>query len=188
MQFEIKHLHDRLGVTCVYVTHDQTEALTMSDRVAVFNDGVVQQLAPPDELYEAPLNSFVAQFIGENNTLEGVVQRLDEERCVVRLDSGDEIDAKPVNVRRVGERTRVSIRPERVEVNRARLRPDAHRLKARVEEFIYMGDMFRTRLTVAGNGDFIIKSRNAPDQIRLSPGQEIEIGWLPEDCRALDAA
>jgi putative spermidine/putrescine transport system ATP-binding protein len=188
MQFEIKHLHERLGVTVVYVTHDQTEALTMSDRVAVFNDGVIQQLAPPDELYERPLNSFVAQFIGENNTLEGVVTAMDQGRCVVRLDSGDEIDAQPVNVSRVGERTKVSIRPERVEFLRHRLRPDAHTLRARVEEFIYMGDMFRTRVRVAGSEEFIIKSRNAPDQVRLQPGQEIEIGWMPEDCRALDAA
>ena len=188
MQFEIKHLHERLGVTVVYVTHDQTEALTMSDRVAVFNDGRIQQLAPPDELYEAPMNSFVAQFIGENNAMYGVVTAMDQDRCVVRLDSGDEIDAKPVNVNRVGERTKVSIRPERVETNKARLQPGAHTLRARVEEFIYMGDMFRTRLSVAGNDEFIMKTRNAPDQIRLQPGQEIEIGWLPEDCRALDAA
>ena len=73
MQFEIKALHDRLGITVVYVTHDQGEALTMSDRVAVFNDGRIQQLAPPDELYERPKNSFVAQFIGENNKLPGVI-------------------------------------------------------------------------------------------------------------------
>jgi putative spermidine/putrescine transport system ATP-binding protein len=188
MQFEIKHIADNLGITVVYVTHDQTEALTMSDRVAVFNDGRIQQLAPPDELYEAPVNSFVAQFIGENNTLEGIVTVMDRNRCVVRLDSGDEIDAKPVNVTRVGDRTKVSIRPERVEFSKARLQPGAHTLRARVEEFIYMGDMFRTRLSVAGNDEFIIKSRNAPDQTRLQPGQEIEIGWLPEDCRALDAA
>jgi putative spermidine/putrescine transport system ATP-binding protein len=97
MQFEIKHISDNLGITVVYVTHDQTEALTMSDRVAVFNDGVIQQLAPPDELYEAPLNSFVAQFIGENNAMEGVVTQIADGRCLVRLDSGDEIDAKPVN-------------------------------------------------------------------------------------------
>jgi putative spermidine/putrescine transport system ATP-binding protein len=70
MQFEIKHLHESLGITVVYVTHDQGEALTMSDRVAVFNDGRIQQLAPPDELYERPDNAFVAQFIGENNKLE----------------------------------------------------------------------------------------------------------------------
>ncbi|NAZ35768.1 ABC transporter ATP-binding protein, partial [Rubellimicrobium sp. CFH 75288] len=188
MQFEIKHIANNLGITVVYVTHDQTEALTMSDRVAVFNDGVIQQLAPPDELYERPLNSFVAQFIGENNTLDGTVAAIDGDRCVVRLDSGEEIDARPVNVSRVGERTKVSIRPERVEFNKARLRPGAHTLKARVEEFVYMGDIFRTRLSVAGHDDFVIKTRNAPDQVRLQPGQEIEIGWLPEDCRALDAA
>jgi putative spermidine/putrescine transport system ATP-binding protein len=95
MQFEITRLAHNLGITTVYVTHDQTEALTMSDRVAVFNDGVIQQLAPPDELYEAPLNSFVAQFIGENNAMEGVVTQIEGGRCLVRLDSGDEIDAKP---------------------------------------------------------------------------------------------
>jgi ABC-type Fe3+/spermidine/putrescine transport system ATPase subunit len=75
MQFEITNLAHELGITTVYVTHDQTEALTMSDRVAVFDDGRIQQLAPPDELYEKPQNSFVAQFIGENNTLIGRIRR-----------------------------------------------------------------------------------------------------------------
>ncbi|THH35936.1 ABC transporter ATP-binding protein [Aliishimia ponticola] len=187
MQFEITDLAHRLGITVVYVTHDQTEALTMSDRVAVFDDGRIQQLAPPDTLYEEPENSFVAQFIGENNTLEGVIKEIRGGTCLVQLDDGDLIDAKPVNVTAVGERTRVSIRPERVEFNKDRLSPDAHLLKATVKEFIYMGDIFRTRLSVAGNDDFIIKTRNAPDQVRLKPGQEIEIGWLAEDCRALDA-
>ena len=187
LQFEITHLAHRLGITVVYVTHDQTEALTMSDRVAVFDDGRIQQLAPPDELYEAPQNSFVAQFIGENNTLEGVIREIKGDRCVVQLDDGGLIDAKPVNVSEVGERTRVSIRPERVEINKDRLQEGAHTLKAEVLEFIYMGDIFRTRLKVAGNEDFVIKTRNAPDQVRLEPGTEIEIGWLPEDCRALDA-
>ncbi|MCA0920446.1 ABC transporter ATP-binding protein [Pseudooceanicola nanhaiensis] len=187
MQFEIKRISDSLGITVVYVTHDQTEALTMSDRVAVFNDGRIQQLAPPDVLYESPENSFVAQFIGENNTLEGVVQDIRGDVATVRLDGGEVIDCKPVNVTEPGQRTRVSIRPERVETNKERLSPDAHLLKAEVLEFIYMGDIFRTRLKVAGNEDFVIKTRNAPDQQRLTPGQMIEIGWLAEDCRALDA-
>ncbi|WP_226622052.1 ABC transporter ATP-binding protein [Alloyangia pacifica] len=187
MQFEITDLAHRLGITVVYVTHDQTEALTMSDRVAVFNDGRIQQLAPPDQLYEQPENSFVAQFIGENNTLEGTVAEIKGDHCVVKLDGGEVIDAKPVNVTKVGERTRVSIRPERVEYNKERLQEGAHTLKAKVLEFIYMGDIFRTRLEVAGNREFVIKTRNAPDQVRLTPGSEIEIGWLPEDCRALDA-
>lgn len=187
MQFEITYLAHQLGITTVYVTHDQTEALTMSDRVAVFDDGRIQQLAPPDKLYETPENSFVAQFIGENNTLEGVVKEIKGNTCVIELDGGEVIDAVPVNVSKVGERTRVSIRPERVEYNRDRLHEDAHTLKAEVLEFIYMGDIFRTRLRVAGNDEFVIKTRNAPDQVRLKRGQQIEIGWLAEDCRALDA-
>jgi len=187
MQFEITDLAHRLGITVVYVTHDQTEALTMSDRVAVFDDGRIQQIAPPDELYESPQNSFVAQFIGENNTLEGTVKELKDDLALVQLDDGELIDCMPVNVSAVGERTKVSIRPERVEFQKDRLKEGAHLLKAEVKEFIYMGDVFRTRLSVAGNDDFIIKSRNAPDQVRLKPGEQIEIGWLPEDCRALDA-
>ena len=187
MQYEIKHIHDNIGVTIVYVTHDQTEALTMSDRVAVFDDGRIQQLAAPDTLYEEPQNSFVAQFIGENNTLEGVITAIKGDLCEVKLDSGEIIDAKPVNVSEVGQRTRVSIRPERVEMNKSRLQAGAHTLKAEVLEFIYMGDIFRTRLRVAGNEDFVVKTRNAPDQVRTEPGQQIEIGWLPQDCRALDA-
>ncbi|MEL7097337.1 MAG: ABC transporter ATP-binding protein [Pseudomonadota bacterium] len=187
LQFEITKLAHDLGITTVYVTHDQTEALTMSDRVAVFDDGRIQQLAPPDELYEAPENSFVAQFIGENNTLMGTVDKISGGTCEVRLDGGEVIDAKPINVTNVGERTRVSIRPERVEMDPSRLSADAHTLDAEVMEFIYMGDIFRTRLKVAGKDDFIIKTRNAPDQRRLTPGEKIKIGWLAEDCRALDA-
>ncbi len=186
LQFEITRLAHDLGITVVYVTHDQTEALTMSDRVAVFDDGRIQQLAAPDVLYERPENSFVAQFIGENNTLRGVVTALSEEACVVRLDgTGEEIDALPVNVTGVGDQTLVSIRPERVEIDPS-LGASAHTLQAEVLEFIYMGDVFRTRLRVAGQEDFIVKTRNRADQRRLVPGETVTIGWLPQDCRALD--
>ena len=142
LQFEITNLAHDLGITVVYVTHDQTEALTMSDRVAVFDDGRIQQLAPPDKLYEEPENSFVAQFIGENNTLEGVVKEIKDGVALVQLDSGEIIEAKPINVTLAGERTRVSIRPERVEYNKERMREGAFTLKAEVLEFIYMGDIF----------------------------------------------
>lgn len=186
MQFEITDLAHNLGITTVYVTHDQTEALTMSDRVAVFDDGRIQQLAPPDELYEQPQNSFVAQFIGENNTLQGVVTKIKGDTCEVKLDSGEVIDAKPVNVSAIGDRTTVSIRPERVEID-PELGPDAHTLDAEVLEFIYMGDTFRTRLRVAGTTEFVVKTRNRADQRRYGRGDTVKIGWLPQDCRALDA-
>ena len=81
MQYELKHIHETLGVTVVYVTHDQGEALTMSNRIAVFNDGKVQQLSGPNELYEKPVNSFVASFIGENNTFTGTVKDMSAELC-----------------------------------------------------------------------------------------------------------
>ena len=187
MQFEITNLAHNLGITTVYVTHDQTEALTMSDRVAVFNDGRIQQLAAPEDLYERPDNSFVAQFIGENNKLEGRIESIGGSTCTVRLDDGTIIDAQPINVSKVGERTRVSIRPERVESNPDRLPKGGHLIDAEVQEFIYMGDTFRVRLKVAGQTDFIMKYRNAQDQGRMVPGQKIRIGWRPEDCRALDA-
>ncbi|MFT3689392.1 ABC transporter ATP-binding protein [Paenirhodobacter sp.] len=188
MQFEIKALHDRLGITVVYVTHDQGEALTMSDRVAVFNDGRIQQLAPPDELYERPKNSFVAQFIGENNKLPGTVESLEGGKCTVRLRTGELIDATPVNIRHTGQETLVSIRPERVEFKPEMMPPDAHQIEAEVIEVVYMGDIFRVRMKVAGIEDFVMKCRNTLGQTRLAPGQKVMIGWHPEDARALDLA
>jgi putative spermidine/putrescine transport system ATP-binding protein len=186
MQFEIKALHERLGITVVYVTHDQGEALTMSDRVAVFNDGRIQQLAPPDELYERPKNSFVAQFIGENNKLPGTVEEYSDDKCLVRLATGELIDATPVNIRKKGQETLVSIRPERIEFKPEMMPPGAHMISAEVLEVIYMGDIFRTRMRVAGSEDFVMKSRNTLGQTKLHPGETIKIGWHPQDARALD--
>ena len=183
MQFEITQLVHELGITTLYVTHDQTEALTMSDKIAVLHEGRIQQLAPPDIIYEAPANSFVAQFIGENNMLEGTVEAIDGDLALVRLDD-QLIRAKPVSVTQVGEPTLISIRPERVECNRDRLPADAPMLKAKVLESIYMGDIFRTRLQVSGRDDFVVKTSNTPNQKRLRAGEEIAIGWLAEDCRA----
>ncbi|MBP7000674.1 ABC transporter ATP-binding protein [Amaricoccus sp.] len=186
MQFEIKHLHERLGVTVVYVTHDQGEALTMSDRIAVFNDGRIQQLAPPEDLYERPGNRFVASFIGENNALQGTVETISGDACTVRLPTGELLDAIPVNVSRPGERTTVSIRPERVEFKPENIPPGVRTVEAEVLEFVYMGDVFRTRMRVAGQDDFVMKCRNGIGQRKLEPGERIPIGWAPQDARALD--
>ncbi|MDH2325532.1 ABC transporter ATP-binding protein [Cereibacter sp. SYSU M97828] len=185
MQFEIKRLHDDLGITVVYVTHDQGEALTMSDRIAVFNDGRIQQLAPPAALYETPENLFVASFIGENNRLEGTIEEVGP-RSLVRLRTGELIDATPVNVHQKGQRTIVSIRPERVEFKPDMMPASAHTLDAKVLEVVYMGDILRTRMQVAGSDDFIMKCRNTIGQTRLEPGQTVRIGWHPADARALD--
>ena len=119
MQLEIKHLHARLGINIVYVTHDQGEALTMSDRVGVFNDGILQQVAPPDELYEAPANKFVAQFIGENNAISGQVRELSSAgRCVLATEDGSIIQAKVSDGLAVGMPATLALRPERLHCRR----------------------------------------------------------------------
>lgn len=184
MQYEIKHIHENLGVTVVYVTHDQTEALTMSDRVAVFNDGIIQQLSPPDVLYETPQNSFVAQFIGENNKLGGEVVEVSDGLCTVKLDDGTVLKADKVNVGGVGERTTISLRPERVELDPA---VDMENMvDGTIEESIYLGDHIRVRMNVAGNTEFIAKVRNRGDRRHLVPGDSAKVGWAASDCKALD--
>jgi len=183
MQFEIKHLHENLGITVVYVTHDQSEALTMSDRVAVFDDGIIQQLAPPEDLYERPDNSFVAQFIGENNKLNGVVKSIKGDIATVDLDNGATCKALAVNCGAVGAKTMISIRPERVKIS---AKASANTTEAQVKELIYLGDHIRCRLNVHGNDDFIIKVPNAAGHKHLVVGETTKVTWDAKDARALD--
>jgi putative spermidine/putrescine transport system ATP-binding protein len=184
MQYEIKHIHETLGVTVVYVTHDQTEALTMSNRIAVFDDGIIQQLAPPADLYERPENAFVAAFIGENNRLFGKVTSLNGTGCKVELDDGSEVHALKVNVGEVGDRTTLSLRPERVMIEPGDL---PNTFDAQVRELIYLGDHIRTRVRLCGNDEFVIKIPNASNHASLSVGETVKVGWTVDDCRALDA-
>ncbi|MBI1383889.1 MAG: polyamine ABC transporter ATP-binding protein [Rhizobiales bacterium] len=187
MQYEIKHIHENLGVTVVYVTHDQSEALTMSNRIAVFNDGVIQQLSSPDELYEKPTSSFVAQFIGENNRLNGIVRARNGDVCDVEIEGGEMVRALAVKVDGVDSRTMLSIRPERIEIDPAKGTTD-NVLTGRVAELIYHGDHIRTRMSVAGHDDFIVKVPNRYGHAPLEEGRETRIGWAISDCRALDAS
>ena len=185
MQYEIKHIHENLGVTVIYVTHDQAEALTMADRIAVFNDGVIQQLSSPDELYEKPANSFVAQFIGENNRLNGTVLKIEGNVCTVELDGGGTVSAEKVNVGGVGARATLSIRPERIELA-PKKGSMSNNLPARIEELIYLGDHIRVRMSVAKTDEFIVKVRNASSRRTLKVGEKVNVGWRSKDCRALD--
>ena len=186
MQYEIKHIHEDLGVTVVYVTHDQSEALTMSNRIAVFNDGVIQQLASPSKLYEQPENCFVAQFIGENNRLYGRVRSVDGQHCRVDLDGGGTIRALNVKVEGEGARTTLSLRPERVVIACEEGEVD-NKIVGRVEELIYLGDHIRARLSVAGTEEFVVKIPNTDRHAALRAGTDVDLGWSAEDCRALDA-
>ena len=184
MQYEIKHIHERIGITVVYVTHDQSEALTMSNRIAVFDEGVVQQLSTPDILYEKPENSFVAQFIGENNRMTGTIKNIDDKYCEVDLDGGGTVKALKVNIGSVGDRTQLSVRPERVSVNMQET-SNENNFKGDIKELIYLGDHIRARIEVCGNDEFIVKIPNE-GKIDLKEGARIDLNWQADDIRALD--
>ena len=185
MQYEIKHIHENLGMTVVYVTHDQTEALTMSDRIAVFNDGIIQQLAPPNELYEKPGNAFVAEFIGENNRLQGTIKETKGSSCLVAVED-NLISATNVNEQAKGSIVTLSLRPERIILN-PKVGADMNIFEAEVLELIYLGDHIRCRMNICKNDDFIVKIPNDHTSNSLNKGDVVTIGWQVTDCRALNA-
>ena len=183
MQYEIKRLHHALGLTVVYVTHDQGEALTMSDRVAVFFDGRIQQIAPPQVLYEDPANAFVANFIGENNGIGGRVSRIaGDEACMMVGDVP--IVGKAGKALADGAPAVLALRPERAVLNPG-VQPGLNRMTATVLDITYCGDHHRVKLGLVADGDFILKVPNNADQALPPPGSAVEVGWRPSDCKIL---
>ena len=184
MQYEIRRIHKTLGVTVVYVTHDQQEAMVMSDRIAVLRGGVIEQVADPETLYEEPRSSFVARFIGENNRLHGKVAGTDGDICEVEA-GGETIRAIRIVPCGAGDPTTLSIRPERVAVA-----PEpglyTNELEALIEDITFLGDYLRIRVSVCGTSDFVIKIPNIVGHGALLAGDRIRIGWTPTDCRVLD--
>src|SRR5690606_13824688 len=174
MQYELKDIHARLGVTFVYVTHDQTEALTMSDRIAVFSAGTIQQLSDPTALYENPQNDFVAGFIGENNRLEGMVEDTEEGGVVLRLGKDVLVKASALgpSARVKGRRAVLSVRPERVTV----LEDGAGRdnvLSAAVRQVVYVGDHRRVVCAIPEVGPIIAQVPNDSAFRKVSAGETV---------------
>jgi len=158
----------------------------MSDRVAVFNDGIIQQLATPEVLYEEPENAFVAQFIGENNKLEGKIKsQMDNGLCEVELAGNQVVSALNVQGREIGAETSMSIRPERVILNPQENQVD-NSASGKIVESIYLGDHLRLNVQAFGEQEFIMKVPNATEHSSLVEGTDVSVGWRSEDCRALD--
>ena len=177
LQYEIKALHDRLGITMIYVTHDQGEALTMSDRIAVFADGILQQCGPPRSLYEQPSNAFVAEFIGENNRFDGTVCSRQGKICQVDLDQGGgKALAYPIHDLHPGDRCILSVRPEQVQVapNNGMI---TNVFGGQVQSVMFQGDHLRVVLRAAGREDLIAKIPNTGIEHGLHAGAPITVGW-----------
>jgi len=186
MQMEIKHLHKRLGITFISVTHDQGEALTMSDRIAVFNQGALQQIGTPSELYETPANAFVARFIGDSNFLTGriVAAHGDDDR-LVECAGGLRIIARNVDGGGPGDEALVSVRPERVRIAAAgSAAGDRNHADATVLEHVYFGDSLKIRLRVADCEDFFIKLPVGEMSAVTEVGKPVRLTWSRAHCYA----
>ena len=184
MQLELKRIHERLGVTIVYVTHDQGEALVMSDRVAVFAGGRIRQLASPNELYERPADALVADFVGENNRLEGKVIEIADGRCVTKLGNDLVVAAAAPQPLEPGQAVVLALRPERVVVGAD---GDAeNRQAAIVTSVVYLGDHARLELAIGGL-TLVAKVPNDARYRAPQAGERVAISWRAEDCRAFAA-
>ena len=182
MQFEIRRMQHNLGITVVYVTHDQQEAMAMSSRVAVFHRGRIQQVAAPETLYEEPEREFVASFIGDNNVLRGRIRAVERDSCDVET-SGGIVRAFPVHRCRPGDRSVIAIRPERVHLTKPGIY--TNEFEATIEDILFIGDHLRLRLNLCGNRDFVVKIQNIVGHSAVLEGDRVRVGWSVMDCRAL---
>jgi spermidine/putrescine transport system ATP-binding protein len=181
MQIELKQIQRTVGITFIYVTHDQEEALTMSDRIAVMNEGVLQQCGTPEEIYERPANAFVAGFIGISNLLPGEI----EDRGV-RLDFGQHIDAEIDSSMPAGSKVLICVRPEKLRIGAAE-NGDV-RVDGTVVETVYLGTATQYMVELAPGIRLVAIENNvntATSENRLSRGSKVTVGWLPEHGRVL---
>jgi len=184
LQIEIKRIQRALGLTILYVTHDQSEALTLSDRIAVFADGRVQQLGPPDTIYERPANAFVAGFMGENNRLAATVITQQGDQCAIRLAGGQIVRATAAATFTPGTAVVAAIRPEHIEMGEQPL-PCCNALDGRVDQLVYHGDHRRIHVGLDGGGSLIARVSADRD---VKPGDRLAIGWCTDRCFVFPAA
>ncbi len=180
MKLELKRLHHKIGATVLFVTHDQEEALTLSDRIAVFNDGALAQVGTPDELYHRPADRFVADFIGETNLLTGRVVAVEGDRCRVALASGIEATGRLREGFAKPERwATYTLRLEKITIGDA-ARACANRYEGTVEEFLFIGDSTKYLVRLAPDLEITVKlpETGVP---RFTAGHRVAVGWNEGD-------
>ena len=183
LQVEIKRIQRRLGLTILYVTHDQAEALTLSDRIAVFAGGRLQQVGTPQAIYEHPRNAFVAGFVGENNGLPGIVTRRNGATCEIRIAGDLVVQATPVGNLAPGDAVTATIRPEHVRLGGGPASP-CNLFSARVEDVAYHGDHSRVRAMLPGGAAVTLRSE---ERLQVAEAERLTIGWCAEACLAFPA-
>ncbi|WP_153102305.1 ABC transporter ATP-binding protein [Paraburkholderia hayleyella] len=189
MQYELKSLHEKLGLTFVYVTHDQGEALTMSDRVAVFDKGIVQQLDSVERLYESPGNEFVANFIGDSNQLRGTIVSVEGEFCELHLLDGTRLKGRNIDGVQAGMAAVACIRPERMHLVAGAARTGSNALAGEARGLIYFGDHVRMRCGLREQNECFVKvPLGTPALDTFAPGVPVALEFAPEHLRVFGAA
>jgi spermidine/putrescine transport system ATP-binding protein len=183
MQLELKSLQHEVGITFVYVTHDQEEALTMSDRIAVMNEGEVQQVADPATLYELPKNRFVANFIGQTNVFSGTVESINRERVTLRTGAGARIEAVTPEAGgvEVGAQAHTTIRPEKVRFGDA----GDNVVSVRIRQVVYLGVSTQYIAELPEGGTLVLYQQNVQDSAGPGEGDEVQVAWDAQNCRML---
>jgi spermidine/putrescine transport system ATP-binding protein len=184
MQFELKHLQRKLGITFIYVTHDQEEALTMSDRIAVMNKGKIEQIDVPDEIYERPKTKFVADFIGETNIFEGNLKEKNGSKAGAEIEDGQVINVVDDNGKiddlKLGEAIVFAVRPERMKVSYEKTE-NKNILKGKFKERIFVGSINKT-VVLLSNGREVIINEPAVDTLKILAGNEdLFVSWEDQD-------
>jgi spermidine/putrescine transport system ATP-binding protein len=183
LQIQLKQIQRDVGITFVYVTHDQEEALTMSDRIAVMQAGRIEQMGPPEEVYERPETTFVAGFIGVSNLMPGTATSVDGNRARVKLDTGVELDA-PANGVATGERIHAVVRPEKLEIQPVNgARPDGPSVEGVVEASVFLGTATQIVVGLAEDVKMTVLVPNASEAERArlpGGGARVRLSWAPE--------
>jgi putative spermidine/putrescine transport system ATP-binding protein len=184
MQLDIRALHQRLGLTIVFVTHDQGEALTMSDRIAVFNKGKIEQIGTPRQVYDEPATRFVAEFIGETNLIDGLIEGADADCASIRLKGGELVRVAGEAGLAAGQPVSVSLRPERLSLmDSLGGSPSDNAIVATVQDCVYQGDHLRVQLAGPGDMSYVARLQRKAPEPRL--GAQVVACFSAEDCKVI---
>jgi len=183
MQTEIRRIHKQLGVTVIYVTHDQGEALTMSDRIAIMNHGRIEQLGTPADLYDRPLTRFVADFLGDTNFIEGTLTQTEGEYGSITLPDGTRLDGVLADpTLKPGTAVHAGIRPEKLRINAVGM-PTANLWKGVIKEAVYSGNIIHYEISGPGEGELVVTAANRSDVAIHTVGETVELAWDRSEMR-----
>jgi spermidine/putrescine ABC transporter ATP-binding subunit len=185
MQVEIKAIQQRLGMTVVYVTHDQEEAMNLSDRIAIMNSGRVEQVGRPVEIYNSPASNFIARFLGEANLIEGTVETIRGGEATLRTAAGVHLQARAHDDVTAGAQANLFVRPERVAIAAAEdggaNDPALNRVEGRLVDTSFLGNILRHAVEIAPGVRITVDVQNASGGFDRTGDQPVRLSWRPAD-------